>query len=127
MKVHVMRTPLAWSRKVWCLREKFELCYLSSTHAILLLVFYVIFSYWHILLKTFQIIHWRVHKEECERFAEQMRRIDVLSQFPFTFLEPPALVLLCTYCFVPAKVYWVAILASWKWHVTYHKFQCLAP
>jgi hypothetical protein len=28
-----------------------------------------------------------------------MRRIDVLSQFPFTFLEPPAVVLLCTHCF----------------------------
>ncbi|KAJ1290904.1 hypothetical protein BS78_02G278600 [Paspalum vaginatum] len=41
--------------------------------------------------RAHQIIHWRVHKEECERFAEQMRSIDLLSQFPFTFLEPPAL------------------------------------
>nr|ACG42168.1 MYND finger family protein [Zea mays] len=41
--------------------------------------------------RVHQIIHWRVHKEECERFAEQMRHIDALSQFPFTFLEPPAL------------------------------------
>ncbi|CAD6218078.1 unnamed protein product [Miscanthus lutarioriparius] len=41
--------------------------------------------------RAHQVIHWRVHKEECKRFAEQMRRIDVLSQFPFTFLEPPAL------------------------------------
>ncbi|XP_035816515.1 MYND finger family protein isoform X2 [Zea mays] len=41
--------------------------------------------------RVHQIIHWRVHKEECERFAEQMRHINALSQFPFTFLEPPAL------------------------------------
>ncbi|PAN13933.1 hypothetical protein GQ55_2G361900 [Panicum hallii var. hallii] len=41
--------------------------------------------------RAHQIIHWRVHKEECERFAEQMRRVNLLSQFPFTFLEPPAL------------------------------------
>jgi len=99
MKVHV-RTPLTGSRKVWCLREIIELCYLPSTHAILLLVFFYIgFSYWYILFKIIQVIHWRVHKEECKRFAEQMRRIDVLSQFPFTFLEPPAVVLLCTHCF----------------------------
>ncbi|ONM57288.1 MYND finger family protein [Zea mays] len=49
--------------------------------------------------RVHQIIHWRVHKEECERFAEQMRHINALSQFPFTFLEPPALVLFCTHCF----------------------------
>jgi len=67
---------------------------LSSTHAILLLVFHIGLSYWYVLFKSFQIIHWRVHKEECERFAEQMRRVNLLSQFPFTFLEPPTLVLL---------------------------------
>lgn len=96
----MMRTSLTGSRKVWCLREKIELCYLLSIHAILLLVFlHWFFSYWYILFKTFQIIHWRVHKEECERFAEQMRRVDVLNQFPFTFLEPPSLVLLWIHCF----------------------------
>ncbi|WVZ65931.1 hypothetical protein U9M48_015217 [Paspalum notatum var. saurae] len=42
--------------------------------------------------RAHQIIHWSVHKEECERFAEQMRHINLLSQFPFTFLEPPALI-----------------------------------
>jgi len=41
MKVHV-RTPLTGSRKVWCLREIIELCYLPSTHAILLLVFFTL-------------------------------------------------------------------------------------
>nr|CAB3457947.1 unnamed protein product [Digitaria exilis] len=46
--------------------------------------------------RAHQIIHWRVHKDECDRFAEQMRRMDMLSQFPFTFLEPPALVPLFT-------------------------------
>ena len=68
----------------------------QKTHVILLLVFHIGLSYWYVLFKSFQIIHWRVHKEECERFAEQMRRVNLLSQFPFTFLEPPALVLLCT-------------------------------
>jgi hypothetical protein len=95
-----MRSPLTGSRKVRCLREKIELC-LSAKHSCYVVIsfFYIAFSYWYILFKTFQIIHWRVHKEECERFAEQMRHIDALSQFPFTFLEPPALVLFCTHCF----------------------------
>ncbi|KAL6896716.1 hypothetical protein ACP4OV_007288 [Aristida adscensionis] len=43
-----------------------------------------------ISLQTTDIMHWRFHKEECERLAKQMSRIDTLSQFPFTFsLEPP--------------------------------------
>lgn len=32
-----------------------------------------------------QAAHWCVHKEECERLGEQMRRTDVLHDFPFTF------------------------------------------
>ncbi|VAI40080.1 zinc finger MYND domain-containing protein 15 [Triticum aestivum] len=42
--------------------------------------------------KGHQFIHWKVHKEECARLATQMSRIDMLSQFPFTFsVEPLAL------------------------------------
>ncbi|XP_051216028.1 uncharacterized protein [Lolium perenne] len=42
--------------------------------------------------KDHQFVHWRFHKEECARLATQMSRIDVLSQFPFTFsVEPLAL------------------------------------
>ncbi|TVU39210.1 hypothetical protein EJB05_12618, partial [Eragrostis curvula] len=41
--------------------------------------------------RAHQILHWRVHREECERLAKQMSRVDMLSQFPFTFsMEPPA-------------------------------------
>ncbi|KAL6639255.1 hypothetical protein ACP70R_022985 [Stipagrostis hirtigluma subsp. patula] len=52
--------------------------------------------------RAHQIIHWRFHKEECERLAKQMSRIDLLSQFPFTFsVEPPAQnhTFPCTRCF----------------------------
>ncbi|CAH8363894.1 unnamed protein product [Eruca vesicaria subsp. sativa] len=31
--------------------------------------------------------HWRYHKEECERLEEQMRGVDLLNEFPFTFTE----------------------------------------
>jgi hypothetical protein len=34
-----------------------------------------------------QISHWSYHKEECERLEEQMRRVDLLNDFPFTFTE----------------------------------------
>nr|XP_011463402.1 PREDICTED: zinc finger MYND domain-containing protein 15 isoform X2 [Fragaria vesca subsp. vesca] len=34
-----------------------------------------------------QILHWRDHKEECERLEEQMEQIDILNEFPFTFSE----------------------------------------
>ncbi|XAR65006.1 hypothetical protein NMG60_11008939 [Bertholletia excelsa] len=32
-----------------------------------------------------QISHWSFHKEECERLEQQMKRADVLNEFPFTF------------------------------------------
>ncbi|XP_024024026.1 zinc finger MYND domain-containing protein 15 isoform X2 [Morus notabilis] len=32
-----------------------------------------------------QISHWSEHKEECKRLEEQMKHIDVLNEFPFTF------------------------------------------
>ncbi|KAF9614406.1 hypothetical protein IFM89_018551 [Coptis chinensis] len=32
-----------------------------------------------------QVSHWSEHKEECERLEQQMRRVDVLHDFPFTF------------------------------------------
>ncbi|WOK98915.1 zinc finger MYND domain-containing protein 15 [Canna indica] len=32
-----------------------------------------------------QISHWSDHKKECARLEEQMRRADILSDFPFTF------------------------------------------
>ncbi|CAN8235843.1 unnamed protein product [Cochlearia groenlandica] len=34
-----------------------------------------------------QTLHWSYHKEECERFEEQMRRVDLLNDFTFTFTE----------------------------------------
>ncbi|CAH2066503.1 unnamed protein product [Thlaspi arvense] len=34
-----------------------------------------------------QTSHWSYHKEECERLEEQMRRVDLLNDFPFTFAE----------------------------------------
>uniref|UniRef100_A0A0E0I0R8 MYND-type domain-containing protein n=1 Tax=Oryza nivara TaxID=4536 RepID=A0A0E0I0R8_ORYNI len=42
--------------------------------------------------RAHQNVHWGFHKEECARLAEQMSRIDMLKQFPFTFsVESPAL------------------------------------
>ncbi|URD90633.1 MYND finger [Musa troglodytarum] len=32
-----------------------------------------------------QISHWIYHKKECRRLEEQMRHVDILSDFPFTF------------------------------------------
>ncbi|XP_042452424.1 zinc finger MYND domain-containing protein 15-like isoform X2 [Zingiber officinale] len=32
-----------------------------------------------------QISHWSEHRKECARLEEQMKRMDVLSDFPFTF------------------------------------------
>ncbi|XP_065860952.1 uncharacterized protein [Euphorbia lathyris] len=32
-----------------------------------------------------QISHWTDHKEECERLEQQMKRVDELNDFPFTF------------------------------------------
>ncbi|CAA7014379.1 unnamed protein product [Microthlaspi erraticum] len=34
-----------------------------------------------------QTWHWSYHKEECERLEEQMRRVDQLIDFPFTFTD----------------------------------------
>jgi hypothetical protein len=31
--------------------------------------------------------HWNEHKEECERLEQQMKRVDVLNDFPFTFSQ----------------------------------------
>ncbi|KAL0421259.1 UNVERIFIED_CONTAM: hypothetical protein Slati_3148800 [Sesamum latifolium] len=32
-----------------------------------------------------QVSHWSVHKSECKRLEQQMKRADVLNDFPFTF------------------------------------------
>lgn len=34
-----------------------------------------------------QISHWSDHKGECERLEQQMKCVDVLNNFPFTFSE----------------------------------------
>ncbi|TXG56379.1 hypothetical protein EZV62_017692 [Acer yangbiense] len=34
-----------------------------------------------------RISHWNDHKEECERLEQQMKRVDVLNDLPFTFSE----------------------------------------
>lgn len=34
-----------------------------------------------------QMSHWNEHKEECERLEQQMKRVDVLNDFPFTFSQ----------------------------------------
>ncbi|CAN1311158.1 Zinc finger MYND domain-containing protein 15 [Linum perenne] len=34
-----------------------------------------------------QLSHWNYHKKECERLEQQMKRVDVLNEFPFTFSE----------------------------------------
>lgn len=34
-----------------------------------------------------QILHWSFHKEECERLGQQMKRVDVLNDFPFLFSQ----------------------------------------
>ncbi|XP_022151279.1 zinc finger MYND domain-containing protein 15 isoform X2 [Momordica charantia] len=34
-----------------------------------------------------QVEHWNDHKDECKRFEQQMERVDVLNEFPFTFSE----------------------------------------
>uniref|UniRef100_A0A6M2F227 MYND-type domain-containing protein n=1 Tax=Populus davidiana TaxID=266767 RepID=A0A6M2F227_9ROSI len=34
-----------------------------------------------------QMAHWNEHKEECERLEQQMKRVDVLNDFPFTFSQ----------------------------------------
>ncbi|GLT74268.1 hypothetical protein SLA2020_460740 [Shorea laevis] len=38
-----------------------------------------------------QISHWKDHKEECERLEQQMKRVDELNDFPFTFSEEATL------------------------------------
>ncbi|KAK9276272.1 hypothetical protein L1049_005803 [Liquidambar formosana] len=38
-----------------------------------------------------QISHWNDHKEECERLEQQMKRADVLNDFPFTFTREATL------------------------------------
>ncbi|XVE91908.1 hypothetical protein REPUB_Repub01dG0051800 [Reevesia pubescens] len=34
-----------------------------------------------------QISHWKEHREECERLKQQMERLDLLNDFPFTFSQ----------------------------------------
>ncbi|KAL5759693.1 hypothetical protein ACOSQ2_018531 [Xanthoceras sorbifolium] len=34
-----------------------------------------------------QILHWNDHKGECERLEQQMKRVDLLNDLPFTFSE----------------------------------------
>ncbi|KAG4159286.1 hypothetical protein ERO13_D02G166800v2 [Gossypium hirsutum] len=34
-----------------------------------------------------QISHWKVHREECERLEQQMKNLDLLNDFPFTFSQ----------------------------------------
>ncbi|XP_044489312.1 zinc finger MYND domain-containing protein 15 isoform X2 [Mangifera indica] len=34
-----------------------------------------------------QLLHWSDHKDECKRLEEQMKHVDVLNDFPFTFTE----------------------------------------
>ncbi|KAK4263344.1 hypothetical protein QN277_028767 [Acacia crassicarpa] len=34
-----------------------------------------------------QIAHWSHHKQECERLEKQMKNVDVLNEFPFTFSQ----------------------------------------
>ncbi|KAL2483402.1 zinc ion binding [Forsythia ovata] len=34
-----------------------------------------------------QVSHWSVHKKECERLQQQMKRAHVLSDFPFTYTQ----------------------------------------
>ncbi|MFQ6629841.1 hypothetical protein Gotur_007243 [Gossypium turneri] len=34
-----------------------------------------------------QISHWKVHREECERLEQQMKKLDLLNDFPFTFSQ----------------------------------------
>ncbi|KAM4109988.1 hypothetical protein ACJW30_03G159900 [Castanea mollissima] len=38
-----------------------------------------------------QILHWSDHKEECKRLAQQMKSVDVLNDFPFTFSQEATL------------------------------------
>lgn len=39
------------------------------------------------LFKFLQVSHWSVHKKECERLQQQMKRANVLSDFPFQFTQ----------------------------------------
>ncbi|KAG6537749.1 hypothetical protein ZIOFF_002845 [Zingiber officinale] len=50
-----------------------------------------------------QISHWSEHRKECARLEEQMKRMDVLSDFPFTFFmqdgnEPRSQLSSCLSC-----------------------------
>ncbi|XP_062159992.1 uncharacterized protein LOC133867285 isoform X1 [Alnus glutinosa] len=38
-----------------------------------------------------QILHWNDHKEECKRLEQQMKCVDVLNDFPFTFSQEATL------------------------------------
>ncbi|XVF85496.1 hypothetical protein PTKIN_Ptkin17bG0122300 [Pterospermum kingtungense] len=34
-----------------------------------------------------QILHWKQHRQECERLQQQMKHLDLLNDFPFTFSQ----------------------------------------
>lgn len=53
------------------LKKLFEYCFLN----------------FGILFNFVQVAHRTVHKEECERLEQQMKRADVLYDFPFTFTQ----------------------------------------
>ncbi|CAI0627572.1 unnamed protein product [Linum tenue] len=38
-----------------------------------------------------QLSHWDHHKQECERLEQQMKRVEALNEFPFTFSEEATL------------------------------------
>ncbi|XP_021293589.1 zinc finger MYND domain-containing protein 15 isoform X1 [Herrania umbratica] len=38
-----------------------------------------------------QISHWKEHREECDRLEQQMKRLDLVNDFPFTFSQEATL------------------------------------
>lgn len=62
---------------------------LTSVHKIPICLpwFFYIFSNSCLFIFSCQISHWSEHKEECERLEQQMKQIDVLNDFPFTFSQ----------------------------------------
>ncbi|GJN07450.1 hypothetical protein PR202_ga25283 [Eleusine coracana subsp. coracana] len=81
------RTPAMRKLRGCCLllaRPSDFSCFVS--HAYLYSSFTFVFC---TLPHCLQILHWKVHKGECERLEKQMSHIDMLSQFPFTFSMEP--------------------------------------
>lgn len=44
-----------------------------------------VYTHFHCYISFFKIAHWSQHKQECERLEQQMKNVDVLNDFPFTF------------------------------------------